>query len=77
MELLAMNVFDFLSDPGRIAVMIPIVAIVTGGVTFIVKSVIDHRERMAMIEMGIHPDHPPEQPVTESQYPDTRPTARV
>ena len=39
---------------------IPIVAILVGGVIVVVKVAASHRERMAMIEQGIHPDHPPE-----------------
>ncbi len=41
--------------PG-LALCIPIVAIVMGGITAIVKMVIYHRERMAMIQQGINPD---------------------
>ena len=40
---------------------IPIVAILCGSTTAIVKMVIRHRERMRMIEQGIHPDLPPEE----------------
>jgi len=43
-----------------LALLIPIVAIVVGGVIAIVHRVISHSERMAMIERGIHPDYPPE-----------------
>lgn len=68
-----MSVIELFSDPGRIAVMIPIVAVVTFGAVAIVNAVIKHRERMAMIEMGIHPDHPAldEEPadVRETQAP--------
>ena len=52
-----MTIIDLLSDPARIMFMIPVVAIVTCGTVGIVKSIITHRERMAMIEMGIGPDH--------------------
>ena len=36
--------------------MIPIVAILVGGAMAITKMMISHRERLAMIERGIHPD---------------------
>ncbi len=41
--------------------MIPIVAVIVGGLIAIVKMVISHRERMAMIEQGVHPDYPPDE----------------
>jgi hypothetical protein len=50
--------FAELLDPGRIAVMIPVIAIIVFGGAGIVDSIIKHRERMTMIEMGIHPDQP-------------------
>lgn len=39
------------------------------GIVFIAKALIRHRERMAMIERGMHPDYPPEQgePQNESK----------
>jgi hypothetical protein len=63
-----MSVLDFLSHPGRLAIMIPIVLIVSGAITTIVKRVIVHRERMALIEMGLHPDYPPEEGSQVSQH---------
>ncbi len=39
--------------------MIPIVAIVGAFGTVIGRLWMRHRERMALIEMGIHPDYPP------------------
>lgn len=43
-----------------LALMIPVVAIVSvflvGGILGLTKLVFRHRERMAMIERGIHPD---------------------
>ena len=35
---------------------IPVTAILVGGITTITSHLIRHRERMAMIERGIHPD---------------------
>jgi hypothetical protein len=46
-------------EPDIIVFMIPITAIVVGGILAIVKVVTRHRERMAKIEMGIDPDTPP------------------
>jgi hypothetical protein len=40
-----------------LALSIPIVAIVMRGLTTIVRMVIEHRERMAMIDMGLDPDN--------------------
>ncbi|MGA2062390.1 MAG: hypothetical protein ABSG67_18055 [Thermoguttaceae bacterium] len=40
--------------------LIPIVGIVSITIAVIVKKAFAHRERMAMIERGIHPDYPPE-----------------
>jgi hypothetical protein len=62
-----MQIVELFSDPGRLALMIPIIAIICGSVMAIVSSVIKHRERMAMIEMGIHPDHPPDDRADQSQ----------
>ena len=49
-----------LLDPDVLVFVIPIVAILTGGAIVIVKRVVTHWERMAMIERGLHPDFPPE-----------------
>lgn len=35
--------------------------ILIAGIVILVKSIIKHRERMAMIESGIHPDYPPDE----------------
>lgn len=48
--------WELLLRPDVIWVLIPIVAILGGIGHKIVKLVIAHRERMAMIEQGIHPD---------------------
>ena len=45
--------------PGVLALSIPIVAIVVFGIKGILRLLVQHRERMAMIEMGLHPDYPP------------------
>lgn len=36
------------------------VPVIMGTLHSIIRSIIKHRERMAMIERGMHPDHPPE-----------------
>ena len=57
-----MEWLNFFSDlkPDQLALMIPIVAIVcvflVGGILGLTKLIFRHRERMAMIEQGIHPD---------------------
>ena len=45
------------SRPDTLVLMIPIVAILVGGIITIVKLLVRHRERMTMIEHGIHPDY--------------------
>ncbi len=46
--------------PDQLALMIPIVAVVSvflvGGILGLTKLIFHHRERMAMIERGMHPD---------------------
>ena len=49
----------FVLNPDMLALMIPIVAIVAWGCIAIVRLLLHHRERMAMIERGINPDHAP------------------
>ena len=48
--------FSRLMEPGVVAMLIPIVAIVVGGAIAITKMIINHRERLAMIEKGMNPD---------------------
>ncbi len=43
-------------DPGTLALLIPILAVVFGGTGVIVRMVIRHRERLALIENGMDPD---------------------
>ena len=54
-----MSTLNFLSNPAVLALLIPIVAIVMTGIVGILKCMNTHRERMAMIEQGMHPDSPP------------------
>ena len=55
--------FDWsrLLRPNVMVFLIPIAAIVVGGIVALAKMLIVHRERMALIEQGLHPDHPPEE----------------
>jgi hypothetical protein len=51
---------EFLEHPETLIFLIPIVGILVGGIITITKTMIRHRERMAMIERGMHPDSPRE-----------------
>jgi len=59
-----------LDKPDILGEMIPILGIVAVLIIFLVKKIFSHRERMAMIERGIHPDFPPDD---VSQAGDLRP----
>lgn len=50
------SVVDKMLDPAVSWVLIALCAIVVGGIVTIVKAVIRHRERMALIDAGLHPD---------------------
>lgn len=65
---------DFFSNEETVALLIPITGIVVGGIVAIVVIMLRHRERMALIEQGLHPDHPPEEADPE-QDPAARPEA--
>ena len=54
------NIMNSLLSSATLPFLIPIVAIIVGGVVVVVKILIRHQERMAMIDRGMHPDHPPE-----------------
>ncbi|MBN1851811.1 MAG: hypothetical protein JW829_03775 [Pirellulales bacterium] len=55
-----------LLSPEIIWVFIPIIAILCGSITSIIVRFHKHRERMAMIAAGFHPDFPPdEEPMEE------------
>ncbi len=51
---------EIFTDAGTLSIVlvfaVPIVAIIGGCITAIVKMLITHRERVKMIEHGIHPD---------------------
>jgi hypothetical protein len=63
---------SFLTRPETLVFAIPIIAILVGGIIvlcIVISSVwLRHRERMAMIERGMHPDHPqkPSDPQNQS-----------
>jgi len=59
---------SLLARPETLVFAIPIVAILVGGIVIVAKLLIRHRERMAMIERGMHPDHPkkPSDPQNQS-----------
>ncbi|MEW6743845.1 MAG: hypothetical protein AB1486_13905 [Planctomycetota bacterium] len=44
-----------LGNPAILALFIPIVAVIVGGLVAVVHTTLRHRERMAMIERGMHP----------------------
>ena len=52
------QIFD---KPEIIGVMLPMVGILAFAIIVIVKILIHHRERMAMIERGLNPDYPPDE----------------
>jgi hypothetical protein len=54
--------FCHLFEPSGLPFLIPIVAIIVWGILAGIKMVARHRERMAMIEHGIDPDHKDEPP---------------
>ena len=56
---------EIFTNPGTLTIVlvfaVPIVAIIGWCITGIVKMLITHRERVKMIESGIHPDYPPDE----------------
>jgi hypothetical protein len=48
-----------LFNPAVVWVLIPIVAILVGATAKIIQRSQEHRERMALIAAGLHPDYPP------------------
>ena len=45
-------------DPGTLSILIPILAVVGVFTFLILQQRAKHKERMAMIEQGMHPDRP-------------------
>jgi hypothetical protein len=54
--------FYNLFHPTGMPFLVAITAILVGGVIAVSKMIIRHRERMAMIERGMHPDEKREKP---------------
>ena len=54
-----MSWYEWLSRPEVLVFLLPICAIAVGGAIAIAAMLIRHKERMAMIEKGMHPDAPP------------------
>ena len=55
-RVISMTWLNVISRPETLVFLVPIAAILVFGSTGIVKILIKHRERMAMIEQGMHPD---------------------
>jgi hypothetical protein len=55
----AAEIVRYAIRPDILGILIPISAIIMGGLIIITKMVLRHRERIAKIEMGIDPDAPP------------------
>ena len=51
-----MTWLNVISRPETLVFLVPIAAILMFGMMGIIKILIKHRERMAMIEQGMHPD---------------------
>ena len=63
-----MNWWQYLLSPVVLIFLVPVVALVGGTVTSLVKKHYRHRERMAMIAQGIHPDYPPADYAEDGAY---------
>ena len=68
--------WNALLQPEIIVFVIGGVAIVVSGTVAIIKVMVRHRERMTMIEQGMHPDHPPDEESAEHDPPDELQTGR-
>ena len=62
--------WNALLRPEIIVFLIGGVAILVSGIVAIAKLLVRHRERMAMIERGMHPDHPGDDELAEHDPPD-------
>ena len=45
-------------EPQVVSMLIPIAAIIMGGIYITAKAYMRHKERLAMIERGMNPDQP-------------------
>jgi hypothetical protein len=69
-----------LLDPGVLVFLVGIVAILVWGTVSIVRRAIEHQERLAMIERGLHPDRLGEEELSEAQqieWPADKPRTKV
>jgi hypothetical protein len=64
---MVMSWMHYASRPEVLGLLVGALAIVVGGTVAIVKRLIAHRERMAMIAHGIHPEYPPEEVDSSAQ----------
>ena len=53
------NIWERLLQPDILFFLIPVMAILVWGAIAITRMIILHRERLALIEHGFHPDQPP------------------
>jgi hypothetical protein len=53
-----MSWLNYLADRQVVAIGIPALGIVLAALLTLLRSSMSHRERMAMIERGLHPDDP-------------------
>ncbi len=59
----------FFMNPAVVWVLIPVAAILVGGIQAVLKMYFTHQERIAMIEQGIHPDQGREEaPAGEGEW---------
>ena len=56
-----MNFTSKVLSPEVLVFCIPALGIIVGGIIAIIHMFQKHRERMHMIDRGIHPDYPPEE----------------
>ncbi|HEY4759120.1 MAG TPA: hypothetical protein VIH42_00930 [Thermoguttaceae bacterium] len=59
------SIWQRLLSEDILGVLIPIIAILAVAIVIIIKKIFEHRERMAMIERGMHPDFPVEEEGTD------------
>lgn len=62
-----MTWMEIFSRPETLVFLVPIVAILVGGMIGGLKILFKHRERIAMIENGMHPDEPMNDPDASPQ----------
>jgi hypothetical protein len=53
-----MSWLDLFADPLVLLIGIPALGIILAALLIILRSSMSHRQRMAMIERGLHPDDP-------------------